>query len=103
MTTVSIFAHAGSFAENKDIARALRLEYIEPALAQEHGVILDFSDVVDTTQSFVHALISEVIRRKGFNVIDDIFFRNCNETVQAIITIVVDYMQEGVMYAPPGL
>lgn len=94
MTTLSIFDHAGAFAENKDIARKMRVESILPALEMKQTVTLDFAQVSGTTQSFVHALISELFRKFGSGVMDQLNFKNCNETVQKIIILVCDYMQE---------
>lgn len=85
---------AGVFAENKDIARSLREQVLLPALRRLEEVTLDFTGVEGATQSFVHALISEAMRAHGSEVLDHIVFKGCNETVQRIITIVVDYMQE---------
>jgi hypothetical protein len=84
----------GSFAENKDLARKIRLENIVPLLETGQEIILDFDKVDSATQSFIHALISNLIRNYGIEVLDRIYFKNCNEIVQKIITIVVDYMQE---------
>ncbi len=92
--TVKLLKIAGSFAENKDLARDLRREKITPAISKNQEVILDFDGVEATTQSFVHALISELIRVHGSDVLDLIIFKNCNETVRKIIDIVVDYMQQ---------
>lgn len=95
MKRIDIRAHAGSFAENKDVARDLRLKEIIPALESEEEVILDFEGVEAATQSFIHALISDLLRKHGSEVLDRIEFKSCNDTVKKIITIVVDYMQEG--------
>lgn len=91
---MKIIEYTGSFAENKDIARQLRLEHIIPKLEENKHVILDFEGIQSATQSFIHALISDLIRRNGIEVLDAIEFKNCTETVKKIITIVVDYMQE---------
>lgn len=72
----------GSFAENKDIARKVRLEKIEPALQESKKIAIDFKGVESATQSFIHALISSLIRSKGIEVLDNIYFKNCNDTVQ---------------------
>ena len=93
MKTINIYSLVGAFAENKDIARDIRTKSIFPALEKEE-IILDFEKVESTTQSFIHALISELIREKGDEVLDKITFKNCNETVQKIIGIVVEYMQQ---------
>ena len=93
ITSIKILKLTGKFAENKDIARDIRKDKIAPAIAAKHQIILDFNGVEATTQSFIHALISQLIRDYSVNVLDKIAFKDCNETVQKIIEIVVDYMQ----------
>lgn len=95
MKIIEIRAHAGAFAENKDTARDLRLNEIIPALEKKEEIVLNFAGVDATTQSFIHALISDLLRKYGSDVLDRIEFKSCNDTVKKIITIVVDYMQEG--------
>lgn len=95
MKHIVIFERAGSFAENKDIAKDIRLLEIVPALANHEEVILDFNRVAAATQSFIHALISESLRTYGGDVLDHIAFKSCNESIQQIINIVADYMQNG--------
>jgi hypothetical protein len=95
MKRIKIRGHAGAFAENKDIAKDIRLTEIVPALAKNEEVTLDFAGVDGTTQSFIHALISDLLRKYGSDVLDRVEFKSCNDTVRKIITIVVDYMQEG--------
>lgn len=90
---IRIFDNAGSFAENKDVAREIRLTHLIPALKNEDDVVLDYSNVDDTTQSFTHALVSDAIRIFGNDVLDRITFKNCTESVRNIINIVVKYMQ----------
>jgi hypothetical protein len=91
--TIKIFDFAGSFAENKDVARDLREQKIFPALESGKEIIFDYAQIDTTTQSFTHALISESIRIFGSDVIDKMSFKNCNEDVKRIISIVVEYMQ----------
>jgi hypothetical protein len=95
MKTIEMFSLVGNFAENKDLARKTRVEKIIPSLNEQEEVTLDFQDVDSATQSFIHALISDLIRKYGVEVMDHIYFKNCSETVKKIIGIVVDYMQEG--------
>ncbi len=95
MKKINIFERAGAFAENKDIAREIRTQEIIPALDKNEEVILNFSKVDAATQSFIHALISDVLRKYGSDVLDRVSFKSCNETIRKIINIVVDYMQEG--------
>ncbi|HDH53583.1 MAG TPA: DUF4325 domain-containing protein [Nitrospirae bacterium] len=95
MKNIVIFDRAGAFAENKDIARDIRIREIIPALTQDEEVTLDFDKVDAVTQSFVHALISDILRKYGANALERISFKSCNITVKKIIGIVVEYMQEG--------
>lgn len=93
MKIIRIFPLAGDFAENKDAARDIRTKLIVPALKKEEEVVLDFDRVDSVTQSFMHALLSEVMRDFGPEALDRIAFKNCNDTVKGIVNIVVDYMQ----------
>lgn len=96
MITIKLFERTGSFAENKDLARDIRLKEIIPALEKKEQVVLDFENIDGATQSFIHALISDLIRYYGIDVLDDIAFKSCNETIQKVIGIVVAYMQESI-------
>lgn len=93
MTTIKLFKLTGPFAENKDIAMDIRLKKIMPAMAKDQQIVIDFSDVEAATQSFVHALISDAIRKYGPKALDKISFKSCNDTVKKIIIIVTEYMQ----------
>lgn len=94
MLNIKLLNFVGSFAENKDIAQSLRNDKIIPSLEKKEDVILDFEGVEPATQSFIHALISDLFRKYGSDVLDKISFKNCNETVKKIVGMVVDYMQE---------
>ena len=96
MRKINIFNQAGAFAENKDVAREIRTQEIMPALDKNEEVIIDFEKVDAVTQSFIHALISDVFRKHGNDALDRMAFKSCNEKVQKIVGIVVDYMQEGI-------
>jgi len=95
MKLIQIFSKTGVFAENKDIAREIRLNEIIPALNNGEQITLDFTGVDAATQSFIHALISDVMRKFGNEALDKMVFKSCNETIRKIINIVTDYMQEG--------
>lgn len=94
MKTINLVSLTGVFAENKDVARSIRLTDILPTVLKGGEVVLDFQGIEGATQSFIHALISDVIRTEGVEVIERLHFRNCNPTVQRIISMVIDYMQE---------
>jgi hypothetical protein len=95
MKTIIVFDRTGAFAENKDIARDIRINEIIPALKNGEDIALDFEKVDAATQSFIHALISDVIRKFGSAALDRVAFKSCTETVKKIISMVTDYMQEG--------
>ena len=94
MIQIKLFESVGSFAENKDLARNIRMKKLIPAIDKGEEIILNFENIDSATQSFIHALISDLIRNYGSEVLDKISFKNCNETTRKIINIVVDYMQE---------
>jgi len=94
MMEIRLLPIVGSFAENKDSAKKIRLDQIVPALDRNDEVTLNFEGVDSTTQSFIHALISDLIRKYGNDVLDRIYFKSCNKIVQQIINIVVDCVQE---------
>ena len=96
MINIALEEVAGSFAENKDIAAKLRGETILPALANKQYVEIDFTGVTLTTQSFVHALISEALRCEGESALDYLTFRGCNDAIRGIIETVVQYVLETV-------
>ena len=91
---INIFDYATDFAEDKDIAAEIRKSKIELALKKGDEVELDFTDVTLTTQSFIHALISDVLRTGGEKVLDDIVFKSCASGVRGIIETVVQYSLE---------
>jgi hypothetical protein len=94
MMEIKIAKITGAFAENKDAARDIRIRKISPALEKKEEIIINFEGVEGATQSFIHALISDAIRKHGSEALDKISFKSCNENVKKIIGIVVEYMQE---------
>lgn len=94
METIKMLDLVGEFAENKDIARVIRLNQLLPALAEGRAVTFDFLGVKGATQSFIHALVSDALRKFPDVVYDNVFYKNTNEEIQKIITIVYRYMQE---------
>ena len=81
----------GEFVEDKDAAAEIRKNEIEPALKEGKVVTLDFMGVGLVTQSFVHALISSVLRDRGEAALDMIEFKGCTPIVRGIIETVVQY------------
>lgn len=83
-----------TLAESKDQARKIREDRLLPAIEAGRHVRLDFSEVTFTTQSFVHALISEAIRRRGEQIFEQLDFHGCTDDVQQIVLTVVDYTMQ---------
>jgi len=92
---VQIPPGVGGLAEDKDEAKALRIEKVLPALTASRTVVLDFSTVDRATQSYVHALIGEALGRWGEDVLDSIEFRSCSDQLREVVTLVVDYSLGG--------
>jgi STAS-like domain of unknown function (DUF4325) len=92
--TVDIFDLASDFAEDKDVAARVRDTKIRPALETGEEVILDFTRVDLITQSFIHAMISDVLRVKGEEALDRIAFKGCQQGVRGIIETVIQYSLE---------
>ncbi|MFA5158449.1 MAG: STAS-like domain-containing protein [Patescibacteria group bacterium] len=94
MKIIKLFKKTGNFAENKDLARNIRIKEIIPEFEEGKGIILDFEGIDAVTQSFIHALISDLFRKYNNNVLDRLMFKSCNDTIKKIINIVIEYMQE---------
>lgn len=94
MTAINVYKLAGEFAEDKDVARAIRTEKLLPALRGGRTVEVDFAKVGLATQSFIHALISDVVRSEGAQVLDRIVFSNCNSSIKSLVEIVTEYSQD---------
>lgn len=88
---IRIIDYTGTFAENKDTAKALRENQIKPRLTQKQKVILNFYNIDSTTQSFVHALISEVLQNDGEEILELLEFKSCNSAVKSLVRTVINY------------
>lgn len=91
MKTIKMLEIVGDFGEDKDAAASLRELQIKPEMRAANSLILDFDGVTLVTQSFIHALISDVLRTGGEEVLDLLNFNNCSEVVRGIVSTVVQY------------
>jgi hypothetical protein len=93
---IKVIDICGSYAENKDHARDIRVKQLIPTLTLRTPpqVILDFMGVDSSTQSFIHALISDIFQKYGEKALDIIEFKNCNKVIKSIITTVINYSLE---------
>jgi hypothetical protein len=96
MKQIKLLALVGSFAEDKDAAAKLRRDVILPTLKKGESLEIDFSGITLTTQSFIHALISQALRQEGEEVLARMKFKNCDVAVRGIIETVVQYVLESV-------
>lgn len=94
MKTIKIQKEAGAFCENKDVAKKLRENVLLPTLKQNGSITFDFDGVTGATQSFIHALISEALRRYPEKAFEKILYKNTNPEIRQIISIVYTYMQQ---------
>jgi uncharacterized protein DUF4325 len=92
---VKVKPGVGGFAEDKDEAKRLRVETILPALNAGSIVVLDFGDVKFSTQSFVHALVGEVLQRFKESALEKLEFRSCSPQLKSLVQLVVDYSLGG--------
>jgi hypothetical protein len=92
---VNVRTAAKGFAEDKDEAKRLRTEVIMPALLADKTVVINFSGVTSSTQSFVHALVGEAFQRCGEDALERLEFRSCPPQVKSLIELVVDYSLGG--------
>lgn len=94
---IDVYGEAGSFGGDKDAAARLRDRYLRAALEAHPTaeVVLDFQGVDFATQSFIHALLSAVVRRDPRSL-ERIRFDNCTPSVKEIIEIVVRYSQQDI-------
>jgi hypothetical protein len=95
-STILIQPATGDFAEDKDAAADLRETQVRPALAAGKRVVVDFTGVRVATQSFVHALVSDVLRTQGESVLDRVTFKGCTKAVKGIVETVVQYSLESI-------
>lgn len=90
---MKIYASTGPFAGDKDAAAYIRTTYVQRNIGRGESVVLDFANVELATQSFVHALVADVVRSDA-NCLDLVEFKNCSAEIQTVIEIVVAYAQE---------
>lgn len=91
---IKMIDHCGDFAENKDIAREVR-SMIAPVFEKgDEKIVLDFSGIDSSTQSFIHALISNFFHKKGEAALDIFEFKGCTNAVKSLITTVINYSLE---------
>ena len=92
---IKMSEYVADFGGNKDTAKELRIKKIMPTVLANRKVVLDFDKVSGVTQSFIHALLAEVIREFPDRAFELVSFKNCTRDVRVVVEIVAEYMQEG--------
>jgi hypothetical protein len=92
---INIVERCGIFAENKDVARDIRDGLIRPTFEDsEETIVLDFTGIDSSTQSFIHALISHFFQSAGEQALDRFEFKGCNKAIKSLISTVINYSLE---------
>jgi hypothetical protein len=94
-TNIQLTASSTGFAEDKEVAKDIRVNQILPALKNGETVILDFGSVSYATQSYIHALIGEPLRRYRDEALQHLEFKNCSPQLKSLVELVVDYSLGG--------
>ncbi|WP_061250151.1 STAS-like domain-containing protein [Leptospira alstonii] len=84
----------GNFAQDKDLAKMIRTNYFIPEFYATEKIILDFKDVDSSTQSLIHALVSEIFQKYGEEALEKLEFENCSDAIKSLITTVINYSLE---------
>ncbi len=92
---VKLHAGVNGFAEDKDEARKIRIETVLPALDKNETVVIDFHDVKYSTQSFIHALLGEALKKYKDGALKRFEFKDCAPQIKSLIQLVVDYSLGG--------
>jgi STAS-like domain of unknown function (DUF4325) len=92
---VVLSATNSGFTDDKDEAKRIRVNILLPAMEEKRRIILDFSNVASSTQSFIHALIGEVLQKHKEDALDKMEFAHCSALMKSLIELVVDYSLGG--------
>ena len=65
---IVMFDIVGDFGEDKNFAARIRRNDIDPCVQRKEIVSLDFASVSLVTQSFIRALISNILRVHGEDI-----------------------------------
>lgn len=95
IVTIKLQADESGFTDDKDAAKKIRLNELLPALKADKQVVLDFTEVKSSTQSFVHALLGESLRQYRDIALERIEFHKCTPLMKSLVGLVVDYSLGG--------
>lgn len=92
--TIKVKDICGHFAGNKDSAKDIREKYLKKWVKEDGIIVLDFRDIDSSTQSFVHAMLSQLFQIYGESMLDKFEFKNCNMAMKSLIVTVINYSLE---------
>jgi hypothetical protein len=92
----------GRIAEDKDVARKIGSHVVLRAMAASQRIHFDFTGIGLATQSFVHACLSEAIRKYGRVGLKRMTFHGCAPAVRSVINTVVSYSLDFAMAKGPS-
>ena len=85
----SILEHTKApFLGGRYRARELR-EDVEQLLAHADEVVLDFTGMKSTTQSFIDELVGVLVLQHGPDIVRRVVFKGCAEDIREILSFVV--------------
>ncbi len=73
---------------------------ILPSLERGERVVLDFKGVSYATQSYIHALIGEPLKKYQDKALDKLEFKNRSPQLESLVSLVVDYSLGGFSEEP---
>ena len=80
----------GTHLADGPTAAAYELATIEPLLLAPGEIVLDFSGVRSANSSFMNALLSSLIERRGEVVLEKLTFKGCNPTVRVVVESAIE-------------
>lgn len=82
---LQLFSEFGSFAANGTIGNEFRVSKIEPFWQTHDKIILDFQGIHSMTDSFVNALVGNLVEAHPEDFKEKLKFQNCSPLVRSFI------------------
>lgn len=88
---IAIQADAACFALDRAQAMRIQRDRLEPALAAGQAVVLDFRAAKHTSQGFCHALVADLVARRGPGTLEHLVFAACAEQVKVSLRAAIQH------------
>lgn len=86
---IHIKNYSGSFCGDGDKASLILNTQIDPIIDRDDEVVLDFEGVRNLNSSFTNALIANLVIRNSPDVLEKVYFKNCNKKVKTFVEMAV--------------